>query len=257
MTRGALSEPAPPGGAEPATTAVAELDTPPRRRRRNALRTLANVLVGAGAVLFIDAGITLLWQEPFSSFYAHQRQHKLGQRLDVLAAVRPTPVQTRALDKLPGRQRRIAFAARSFDRRTHDGDPLGRLRLPKIGVSAVVVEGTAPGDLRSAPGHYPGTPLPGEHGTVAVAGHRTTYGAWFRRIDHLRPGDRIEMTMAYGRFTYRVEKTQIVPPTALWVTRRVRYDRLILSACHPLYSAAQRVVVFSRLVSAQPRGAAA
>ena len=100
-------------------------------------------------------------------------------------------------------------------------------------------------------------PLPGEPGTVGVAGHRTTYGAWFRHIDRLRPGDAVQMTMPYGRFTYRVERTRIVAPTALWVTRPVAYDRIILSACNPLYSAAQRIVVFARLVGAVPRGAAA
>jgi sortase A len=126
-----------------------------------------------------------------------------------------------------------------------------------MGVSAVVVEGTATGDLSKGPGHYPATPLPGEHGTVGVAGHRTTYGAWFRHIDRLRPADAVQLTMPYGRFTYRVERTRIVAPTALWVTRRVAYDRIILSACNPLYSAAQRIVVFARLVSAVPRGPAA
>jgi sortase A len=257
MRRSALSEPAPPADAVDMSPAAAEPEARPRRRGRKALRTLANLLIVAGAFLLIDAGITLLWQEPFSSLYAHQKQHKLAQRLDTIDAVPPTPVEQRALVKLPDPTRRIAFAARSFDRRTEEGDPLGRLRIPKIGVSAVYVEGTAAGDLRTGPGHYPGTPIPGEQGTVAIAGHRTTYGAWFRRIDQLKPGDRIQITMAYGRFTYRVEKTQIVAPTALWVTHRVGYDRLILSACHPLYSAAQRIVVFSRLISAQPRGAAA
>jgi sortase A len=153
--------------------------------------------------------------------------------------------------------RRVAFAARAFDRRTHEGDPLGRLRIPKIGVSVLYVEGTATGDLRSGPGHYPGTPLPGEPGTIGIAGHRTTYGAWFRHINRLTPGDRIVITMAYGRFTYRVQRTRIVAPTALWVTDRVGYDRLILSACNPLYSAAQRIVVFARLVDTLPRGEAA
>jgi sortase A len=230
---------------------------PPATGRR-VLRALANVLIVVGSLLLADATITLLWQEPLSSFYAHQRQHGLQRRLEVIDSVPPTPVERRALQKLgPDPKRRIAFAARSFDRRTDEGDPLGRLRIPKIGVSAVVVEGTATNDLRSGPGHYPGTPLPGERGTVGIAGHRTTYGAWFRRIDQLRRGDPITITMGYGRFTYRVERTQIVPPTALWVTRRVAYDRLILSACHPLYSAAKRIVVFARLVSAQPRGAAA
>ncbi len=98
---------------------------------------------------------------------------------------------------------------------------------------------------------------PASAGRSAIAGHRTTYGAPFRNIDKLRPRDEIVVVMPYGRFTYRVERTRIVPPTAVWVTQRVSYDRLILSACHPLYSAAKRIVVFAKLVKATPRGAAA
>ena len=82
---------------------------------------------------------------------------------------------------------------------------------------------------------------------MAIAGHRTTYGAPFRRIDQLERGDRIELRMPYGRFVYRVERTRIVPPTETSVTARVAYDRLVLSACHPLYSAAKRIIVFARL----------
>ena len=90
-----------------------------------------------------------------------------------------------------------------------------------------------------------------------MAGHRTTYGAPFRRLDQLGRGDRMEMVMPYGRFRYRVERTRIVPATATWVTRKVGHDRLVLTACHPLYSAAQRVVVFARLVDSQARGSTA
>ena len=93
--------------------------------------------------------------------------------------------------------------------------------MPSIGVSEVFVEGTGAGDLRTGPGHYPATPLPGERGTVAIAGHRTTYGAPFRRVDQLERGDRIELRMPYGRFVYRVERTRIVPPTETSVTARV------------------------------------
>ncbi len=243
-------------------TVIAEPAAPfapaPRPRRgRAALRALSTALIVAGTLLLADAAATLLWQEPLSSAYTRLQQDKLNGRLDRLGAVPPTPAERRVLAGLRDRRRRLAFAARAFDRRTHEGDPLGRLRIPRAGASAVFVEGTASGDLRKGPGHYPGTPIPGERGTVAIAGHRTTYGAWFRHIDRLRAGDRIDLAMPYGRFTYRVERTQIVPPTALWVTQRVSYDRLILSACHPLYSAAKRIVVFARLAGAEPRGAAA
>ena len=92
--------------------------------------------------------------------------------------------------------------------------------------------------------------------TVAVAGHRTTYLAPFKQINELVAGDRILLTMPYGRFTYRVQYQKIVLPTALWVTRNVGYDRLVLSACNPLYSAAQRIIVFARLQSVKPLGPA-
>ena len=161
------------------------------------------------------------------------------------------------LARLPNPERRLRFAAHAALRRAHEGDPVGRLRVAAIWLDEVVVNGTDSGTLRKGPGHYPRTPLPGARGTVAIAGHRTTYGAPFRRVDDLDKGDRIELRMPYGRFTYRVERTRIVPPTALWVTQRVSYDRLILSACHPLYSAAKRIVVFARLTRSEPRGAAA
>jgi sortase A len=91
---------------------------------------------------------------------------------------------------------------------------------------------------------------------VAIAGHRTTYLAPFRRLDALRPGDRVVVRMPYGEFTYVVQGEKIVLPTALWVTRDVGYDRLVLSACNPLYSAAQRIIVFARLARFVPLGAA-
>ena len=224
-----------------------------RRRRRGVLRALSTVLIAAGVLLVADTAATLLWQEPLSALYARIEQGRLADRLQAVERAPVTPVERRALKRLPDPARRLAFEARALLRRLHEGDPLGRLRMPRLGVSDVVVQGTAAGDLRKGPGHYPGTPLPGGRGTVAIAGHRTTYGAPFRHIDRLRPGDLLELAMPYALFTYRVERTQIVPPTALWVTRRVGYDRLVLSACHPLYSAAKRIVVFARLVAARER----
>ena len=129
------------------------------------------------------------------------------------------------------------------------GHALGRIRLPTLGRSYVLVQGTDSASLRKGPGHYPHTSLPGQPGTVAVAGHRTTYLAPFRTIDQLRPGDPVVLQMPYGSFTYRVENTRVVEPSALWVTRNVGYQRLVLSACQPLYSASHRIVVFARLVA--------
>jgi sortase A len=221
-------------------------------RRRRTLRALSTALIVAGAILLADAGLTLLWQEPVSAVYTQLQQGRLSDRLEQLEGAPLAPAEERALARIPDPARRLAFRARALGRRLEPGDPMGRIVMPAIGVSEVVVEGTGSGDLRKGPGHYPATPLPGERGTVAIAGHRTTYGAPFRRIDRLDRGDRIELRMPYGRFSYRVERTRIVPPTATWVTDRVAYDRLVLTACHPLYSAAQRIVVFARLEGAAP-----
>ena len=223
---------------------------------RRALRTLSTVLIVAGALLLADAATTLLWQEPLSALYGRIQQGKLEDRLSALEKAPLAAVDQRALRRLDG-SRRLAFAARALKRRSENGDPLGRIRIPAIGVSDVFVEGTDAGDLRRGPGHYPATPLPGQRGTVAIAGHRTTYGAPFHDVDDLDPGDRIELDMPYGRFTYRVERLRIVAPTAVEVTDRVSFDRLVLSACHPLYSAAQRIIVFAKLERAQARGPAA
>ncbi len=203
-----------------------------------------------GVLLVLDAVLTITWQEPVSWAYSRWQQERLTARLES-----PPPLaaaERRVVSRL-GARRRLAFSSRAVRARALPGEPLGRVRMPTIGVSTVFVEGTGTEELRSGPGHYPGTPLPGARGTVAIAGHRTTYGAPFRKLDRLRRGHRVEVETSYGRFAYTVERTQIVAPTALWVTRRVGHDRLVLTACHPLYSAAQRIVVFARLTASRPK----
>jgi sortase A len=223
---------------------------------RRALRAFSTVLIVAGMLMVADAAITFAWQEPVSALMARIEQGKLSDQLERIEDA-PTPrVQRRALAALPDGRRRIAFLARVARRTAQEGDPIGRIDIPEIGADFVVVQGTDSGTLRTGPGHYPDTAFPGLRGTVAIAGHRTTYAAPFRRVDDLRAGDAIVLTVPYGRFTYAVQETKIVPPSALWVTRSVGYDRLVLSACHPLYSAAKRIVVFARLRGVEPRGAA-
>lgn len=221
---------------------------------RRVLRSLSGLLLMAGILLLADAVTTLVWQEPVSALYSHLQQGRLDDRLAQLERTPESPGERRLLARMRSADQRLAFSARSLNRRARPGDPLGRIRMASIGLSSVLVAGTNASSLRRGPGHYPGTPLPGVAGTVAVAGHRTTYGAPFRRLDRLAKGDRVELRMPYGRFVYRVERTRIVAPTATWVTRRVGYDRLVLSACHPLYSAARRIVVFARLVEEHPDG---
>jgi sortase A len=224
---------------------------------RRALRACSTVLIVAGALMVADAGATFAWQEPVSALMARLAQNRLAGELEEIERAAPTPVQRRALRSLRTDRRRIAFLAREARQASDEGDPIGRIEIPAIGAEFVVVQGTDGATLRRGPGHYPDTAFPGLGGTVAIAGHRTTYGAPFRRTDDLEPGDEIVLEMPYGRFAYAVERTRIVPPSALWVTREVGYERLVLSACHPLYSAAERIVVFARLRDVRPRGAAA
>lgn len=223
---------------------------------RRTLRAISTVLIVAGVLMIADAGITLAWQEPVSALLARIEQNKLSGQLDKIEAAPPTRVQQRVLRALDTQRRRIAFLAREARRTAQTGDPIGRIAIPQIGVDFVVVQGTDSATLRKGPGHYPSTTFPGLPGTVAIAGHRTTYLAPFRKVDEFKHGDRIVLTMPYGRFTYAVERTQIVDPKALWVTRDVGYQRLVLSACHPLYSAAQRIIVFARLQRVVALGAA-
>jgi sortase A len=225
-----------------------------RSRARGLLHALSTVLIVSGLLLLADAGLTIAWQEPLSAVYNHFQQSSLSGQLDrdVKAKLAPTPLEKKALRSLPDAKSRIAFAARALDRKIKPGQPIGRLHIPKIGVNKVVVEGTTHDILPKGPGHYPATPLPGAPGTVAFAGHRTTYGAPFRHVDSLRPGDSIRLDMPYAKVTYRVDHTRIVKPTDTWVTRRRPYDQIVLTACNPLYSAAQRIVIFARQVKAVP-----
>jgi sortase A len=220
---------------------------------RRLLRALSSILIISGALLLGDAGLTIAWQEPVSALYAKVTQGSLGGDLDTLEETGPTPLETRVLARLGSDERKLGFLARSLKRRRAEGEAAGRVRIPAIGVKYVVVDGTDGDSLRKGPGFFPQSPWPGARGTVAIAGHRTTYSAPFRRVDDLDKGDDVIVDMPYGRFTYEVERTRIVKPNALWVLDRARYDRLVLSACHPLYSAEKRIVVFARLVRTEPK----
>ncbi len=128
-----------------------------------------------------------------------------------------------------------------------EGEPTAHLRIPKIGVDKIVVEGVALPDLKKGPGHYPDTPLPGQEGNAAIAGHRTTYGAPFNRIDELVPGDEILVDTVQGEFRYLVSEQLIVSPTQVDVLDDKGDNRLTLTACHPKYSARQRIIVVAQL----------
>lgn len=235
------------------------LSSPATRRRGGgiaAAHALSTVLILTGALLIADAAVTLLWQEPVSALYSQVRQTSLRGDLSALERRAPTSLEVTALGHMRDQRRRIAFLARALERRSGEGTAVGRIRIARMGADFVIVKGTGAGDLKNGPGIYPQTRFPGVPGTTAIAGHRTTYLAPFRHIDALRNGDHIEIDMPYARFTYAVEDRRIVRPTDIGVIDAVGYDRLVLSACHPLYSAAKRIVVFARLVDTRALGAA-
>jgi sortase A len=128
-----------------------------------------------------------------------------------------------------------------------EGDAVAHLAIPRIGVDKIVVEGVQVDDLKRGPGHYPDSPLPGQPGNAAIAGHRTPYGAPFNRIDELEVGDTILVTTAQGSFRYEVAGQRIVSPDQVEVLGDFDDDRLTLTACHPEYSAQQRIIVWASL----------
>ncbi|HVC71022.1 MAG TPA: class E sortase [Acidimicrobiales bacterium] len=130
-----------------------------------------------------------------------------------------------------------------------EGAAVALLQIPKIGVNKVVVEGTNTPDLRQGPGHYQGTPLPGQAGNAAIAGHRTTYGAPFYNLDALQPGDEIMLTTPQGTFTYKVARSMVVSPSDRTVLAASSTPELTLTTCNPRFSASSRLVVQATLVS--------
>jgi sortase A len=221
--------------------------------RRRALRDLSAILILSGLLLLIDAGVTLLWQEPLTAVIGAIERGQINERYLSYRTAPMSAAEHRALALLIGpahpARDRIAYLARREQRQLTPGDAVGRLEVPRLGGSYLVVQGTDEGSLEKGPGHYPSTSLPGLGQTVAIAGHRTTYLAPFRHLDALKQGDKLVLRMPYGRFVYAVQYRRIVSPTALWITRDLGYERLVLSACTPLFSAAQRIVVFARLAS--------
>lgn len=225
---------------------------------------LSIALITAGLLVVADVGITLAYQEPLSSLYSSIKQGEKEGQLKSLESDFLTQSDVRQIKRAEGtkdpRARRQAVGANlaQLGRRLVDeskpGDALGRIEAPGMdGLNMVFVQGTDEASLELGPGHYPETAMPGQGKTVAIAGHRTTYLAPFRHIDSMKPGDEIYLKMPYGTFTYRVQKSAIVDPSEVGIIHDTGYERLVLSACNPLYSAAQRYIIFARLVSSKPR----
>jgi sortase A len=243
-----------------ATAAPGAALAPARNRRSRAARALhalAVLMIALGALALLDAVVTLVWQEPISALYALLRQDHLRDELAKVERAAPTPVERRALASIGDERARIAFLGAELERHAGEGSPVGRIVIPKVGASYVVVNGTDTEDLKSGPGIYTETSFPGLPGTTAIAGHRTTYLAPFRNINELGPGNHILVSMPYAHFTYTVTGQRVVAPTDVRAAvDDVGYTRLVLSACTPLFSAEKRLLVYARLTRTVPVGAA-
>ncbi len=225
------------------------------RRSARAWNLLAAALIAIGGLALIDAGVTLVWQEPISALIAKLRQDHLSGTLHRLESAGPTLGELRRLASLPDERARVQYLAEQFERTSTNGSAVGRIVIPHIGADYVVVKGTDTDDLKSGPGVYPETHFPGIAGTTAIAGHRTTYLAPFRNIDSLRPGDHILLEMPYAHFTYTVIGQRVVLPTDVNAAiGEVGYTRLVLSACTPLFSASHRLLVYASLTRTVPVG---
>ncbi|MFN2590041.1 MAG: sortase [Actinomycetota bacterium] len=126
------------------------------------------------------------------------------------------------------------------------GDGIAIIQIPKIDLDMVVVEGVQPAVLTKGPGHYPETAYPWDKsGRVGIAGHRTTYLHPFWSLDKLGKDDRIRLITRKGTFVYEVTRVFTIQPTEGWVLEQTKKPTLVLTTCHPRFSAALRLIVFA------------
>lgn len=211
---------------------------------RRSVRWLGSILIVAAVLGLVWVATVMLWQDPVTALYANRAQS--GLRSDYAERVHEiTPTLVVAAKK----QVPLATVARRFRLSTKQGDPVGRLRIPRMGLSTVVVEGTDSASLKKGPGADQRTHLPGEGQLVYIAGHRTTYQAPFSHIDRLEPGDLVHLATPYATFVYRVTGHVIVPATDLARLKTRGYEELALQACHPRFFATQRYIVYAKLAA--------
>ncbi len=221
--------------------------TAPAPPRSRLTRRFTDFLIIAGGILLayplMSASYPLLLHGRLEANYTHA-----ASSFAPLASSLAT-VQREASTEL-----RAKHLAQAYRKNLRPGQPIGRIKIPTLGIDYLVLEGNRTTTLdpttdvwllRKGPVHYAKTPLPGEGEPFAVAGHRTTYGAPFRRLADLHRGDRIVVETPYARFTYSVAKETVVLPTETSVLRDRGYG-LVLTTCTPPYSANQRLIVWAK-----------
>lgn len=218
----------------------AQATRPSRTKWATAAHVAGNLLLGVSLGLLSYYGITAL--------VASRGQVDLGRSLDRLGSIaQAVPPVESVDDPWAGwdREDRAYWDALEL------GGVFGRLVIPAMDLDVVVVKGTERAHLMKGPGWIVETDLPGPTGNAGIAGHRTTYGAPFREIDVLAPGDEVVFFSPFRRYAYEVVETLIVRPNETHVVNSTREPMLTMTACHPPYSAAYRIVVRSRLADVE------
>ena len=211
------------------------------------------LVVGFGVLAW--AATVYLWKDPFTTAYTAYEQRKLESSLDrrfeTWKPARHPASHATALPK--PKIDDVRSEARRFRLESHEGDAIAKLKIPRIHLDAVVVNGTGTADLRRGPGRHLETYMPGERQLVYIAGHRTTYGAPFGDIDKIRPGDLITASLPYATVTYRVTGHRIVDDNDLSVLKTHHREQLVLQACHPRFFASERYLVYATPISVKRR----
>src|SRR3954453_12439765 len=191
------------------------------------LQTLSVALRTAGGVVLTDVAMTLAWKEPMSTIYGSIQQGKAEDSLNELTDEFLHSEARRVALREHDQEIRFSKLASAFADQVKTGQGIGRIEIPSIDVDIVFVQGTDTASLQKGPGHYPDTAFPGQGRTVAIAGHRTTYLAPFRKINEIADGDEIVLEMPYGTFTYTVQKHEVVDPSDVGIVDDVGYERLV------------------------------
>ena len=222
-------------------------------RSRRVLRFFSSALIVVGVLLLAWTFVVWRWNDPFTSLYTRWQQHKLADQYARLVShyhAHPAPSGA----TLAEQERAIGLDARRFRLHATQGEAIGRIVVPRLGLHMVLVNGTDHDSLTKGPGRDLRTYMPGQGELVYIAGHRTTYLAPFAHIEKLRPGDPITLQMPYATFRYMVTGHEIVDAHALWVLKTHHREVVALQACHPRFFATHRYIVWAKPVRVTPRG---
>jgi sortase A len=227
---------------------------------RRVTRTLGTLLLVGGVAVLAWVVVVWQWQDPFTALYTTWKQHQLSQSYDRRVRDYRPPRQVESVAKAQAATRSGVIAA-EVRAEAHEyrldstrGQAIGRLRVPRLGLNMVLVDGTDDSSLQKGPGLDRRTYMPGEGQLVYIAGHRTTYLAPFAHIERMQVGDPVTIEMPYATFVYRVFTKQIVQADDLAALRSDGREIVKLQACHPRFFASHRYIVSARLIRIQQRG---